>query len=97
MPDTEARDSPAPDPVELPEGRLVGRVAFADAVRQAIGVAASQAWPMLWLVDDDFADWPLDEPAVQTALGAWLRQGGRQSAVRAVFALQQDHAAQALR
>jgi hypothetical protein len=32
----------------------------------------------LWLADPDFADWPLDEPAVQAALAAWLRQGGRQ-------------------
>ncbi|MBN9370320.1 MAG: hypothetical protein ABS53_06535 [Hydrogenophaga sp. SCN 70-13] len=77
MPDTEARDSPAPDPVELPEGRLVGRVAFADAVRQAIGVAASQAWPMLWLVDDDFADWPLGERSVIAGLNAWAQRGRR--------------------
>jgi len=45
--------------------------------------AEQGAWPLsgtrdLWLADPDFADWPLDEPAVQAAMAAWLRQGGRQ-------------------
>lgn len=53
-------------------------------LRQALlGLAPSAASPWggvrtVWLADHDFADWPLDEPAVRDALGAWLRQGGRQ-------------------
>lgn len=31
----------------------------------------------LWLIDRQFNDWPLDDAAVLSALGAWLRQGGR--------------------
>lgn len=29
------------------------------------------------LIDRQFNDWPLEDPLVQSALGAWLRQGGR--------------------
>jgi hypothetical protein len=29
------------------------------------------------LCDSDFSDWPLDEPAVQRCLAAWLRPAGR--------------------
>jgi hypothetical protein len=75
MSDAEATDNAEPVPLALPEGRLVGRVAFTDAVRQAIGAAASQGWPMLWLVDDDFADWPLGERSVIAGLNAWARRG----------------------
>lgn len=31
----------------------------------------------VWLIDRQFNDWPLDDPLVLSALGAWLRQGGR--------------------
>jgi hypothetical protein len=61
-----------------------GRVDCADLLRQALlGLAPAAAAPWggartLWLADPDFADWPLDEPAVHDALGSWLRQGGRQ-------------------
>ncbi len=77
MPDDQPIDSIAPDPVELPEGRLLGRVAFTEAVRGAIGAAASQGWPLLWLVDDDFADWPLGERSVIAGLNAWAKRGRR--------------------
>ncbi len=62
-----------------------GRPACTALLRQALlGLAPSPApapWAparQLWLADPDFADWPLDEPAVLQALSAWLRQGGRQ-------------------
>lgn len=31
----------------------------------------------VWLIDRQFDDWPLDDALVLSALGAWLRQGGR--------------------
>ena len=61
----------------LPEGRLVGRVAFAEALRQALASAASRGWTELWLVDDNFADWPLGEAAVVQSLQAWVGRGRR--------------------
>lgn len=74
MSDAPAHNTPA-DPAPLPEGRLLGRVAFADAVRQALAAAAQQGWSPLWLVDDDFADWPLGESAVIQSLNAWAHRG----------------------
>jgi hypothetical protein len=64
-----------------------GRQVCGDLLRQALlglaPTATGGALPLagtrlLWLADPDFADWPLDEPAVLSALSAWLRQGGRQ-------------------
>lgn len=61
-----------------------GRIDCAALLRQALmGLAPAAAMPWgaarsIWLADPDFADWPLDEPVVLEALGAWLRQGGRQ-------------------
>jgi len=65
-------------------GMHQGRGDCAALLRQALmglAPAAASAWGSvrtLWLADVDFADWPLDEPAVHEALAAWLRQGGRQ-------------------
>lgn len=75
-------DMPAP-------GVHQGRSACEALLRQALrGLApsttpsaAASPWAgarQVWLVDPDFTDWPLDEPAVLDALSAWLRQGGRQ-------------------
>ena len=79
---------PAPSAAAWPTvGLHQGRQVCAGLLRQALlslsPLAAPGAWPLsgtrdLWLADPDFADWPLDEPAVQAALAAWLRQGGRQ-------------------
>ncbi len=55
-----------------------GRPAFADALRQALLVLPEQAVRELRLIDEEFAGWPLDEPAVLDALTRWLRLGGRQ-------------------
>lgn len=60
---------------DLPEGRLQGRLLFADLVRQALAVAAAEAWPQLVLCDTDFTDWPLGERAVVQALDAWAGRG----------------------
>ena len=63
-----------------------GRPACSSLLRQAVLAlvpAAGASAPLLstrqlWLADTDFADWPLDDPAVLSALSAWLRLGGRQ-------------------
>jgi len=53
------------------------RASFAAAVlactQRAIADGARQ---IVW-VDDDFAEWPLDEPALLQSLTAWLRQPQR--------------------
>lgn len=73
---TEPLDPPTPAaPADLPEGRLQGRLLFADLVRQALAVAAAEAWSQLVLCDADFTDWPLGERAVVQALDAWAKRG----------------------
>ncbi|MBX3609972.1 MAG: hypothetical protein KF871_08735 [Hydrogenophaga sp.] len=62
---------------ELPEGRLVGRLAFEGVVRDAMAAAGGQAWNLIILADDDFADWPLGERSVIDGLNAWAHQGRR--------------------
>lgn len=59
----------------LPEGRIQGRQAFADLVRQALRTAALEGWPHLVLSDPDFDDWPLGERAVVESLNAWSAHG----------------------
>lgn len=74
---TDGLSSPDVSPVllPLPEGRLQGRLLFADLVRQALATAAVEGWPRLVLCDPDFSDWPLGEQAVVTSLQAWARRG----------------------
>lgn len=74
---TNASDTPdAPSPLpSLPEGRLQGRLLFADVVRQALATAAAEGWPRLILSDPDFTDWPLGERAVVASLQAWAKRG----------------------
>ncbi len=61
----------------LPEGRLQGRQAFTDLVRQALTSASHDGWPHLILSDPDFLDWPLGERAVVSLLDEWARSGRR--------------------
>jgi hypothetical protein len=61
----------------LPEGRLQGRLAFADLVRQALACAAREGWSHIVLSDPDFADWPLGERSVVDSLNAWSGRGRR--------------------
>jgi hypothetical protein len=86
-------EAPHTDPAPpLPEGRLVGRLAFADAVRAAAAAAAPQAWASITLADDDFADWPLGERGVVEGLNAWAHQGRRLRLLARDFsALRQQH------
>ena len=66
---------PAQGASPLPEGRLTGRVAFIDAVRQVASASASQGWSRILLSDPDFADWPLGEREVIEGLNAWAQRG----------------------
>jgi hypothetical protein len=70
----------------LPEGRVEGRLAFADLVRQALALAAEQGWNRMVLCDTDFADWPLGERCVIESLQAWAGRG------RTLRLLAQDYA-----
>jgi len=72
---SDASPAPSAGDTGLPEGRLAGRVAFADTVRQALASAAARGWAELWLIDDHFADWPLGERAVVQSLQDWARRG----------------------
>lgn len=69
---TEPLDAPM---AALPEGRLSGRLAFTDLIRQAFATAAHEGWPRMFLCDADFADWPLGERDVVAALNAWSMRG----------------------
>ena len=76
----------------LPEGRLVGRPAFADAVRAACAAAAHEGWASIVLADDDFSDWPLGERAVIDGLNAWAHRGRHLRLLARDFtALRQQH------
>lgn len=60
---------PPPPPARV---AIDGRVAFAQAVRDAIARAADVQARELLLVDADFADWPLGERAVVASLDRWV-------------------------
>lgn len=62
----------------LPFGVTDGRQAFMEAVRELLLQLPESAPREVWMIDAAFDGWPLDEPAVLDALGAWLRPAGRQ-------------------
>lgn len=66
-------------PLDSPAQRAIdSRGAFVSAVHEAVELAlARRVRRMLW-VDDDFADWPLDDPALLQRLTDWLRLPQRQ-------------------
>ncbi len=59
----------------LPSGRFSGRNAFAQAIRDALDVAARDGWNRIILADANFEDWPLRERAVAESLNAWSKTG----------------------
>lgn len=89
----DSNNTAAGDPVPaLPEGRLVGRLAFGDAVRAACANAAQEGWSSIVLADDDFGDWPLGERAVIEGLNAWAHRGRHMRLLARDFtALRQQH------
>jgi len=50
---------------------LSTRVEFHDALREAFSDMAQAGCRDAWLCDEDFADWPLNEPAVIELLTGW--------------------------
>jgi hypothetical protein len=57
--------------------QVASKADFGAAVQWALQASmAAGARRVVW-VNDDFADWPLDEPALHDALTAWLRLPGR--------------------
>lgn len=60
----------------IPAGpRIDGLPAFQRACRQFMKEAAQHAWPRIWLIDADFADWPLGEREVVESFSAWVGAG----------------------
>jgi len=62
-----------------PRLEIDGRTAAAQARRDLILALPDTAPRQLWLVDPDFADWPLDETAVLEALARWVRLPARRA------------------
>lgn len=79
------------DTPSLPEGRIVGRRAFVDLVRQAIAAAASEGWVKMVWCDPDFADWPLGERSVIEAMQAWSASGRSLHLLAQDFSVLQQH------
>ena len=59
-----------PAPEHMP---ITSRGEFHEALRSAFADAAAQGCREIWLCDIDFADWPLNEPAVIGHLTQWAR------------------------
>ena len=53
-------------------GPIGSRAEFLDAVRKAFTTPRQPARARSWLVDPDFADWPLNERAVIDSLSRWV-------------------------
>jgi hypothetical protein len=51
------------------------RSEFQDGVRELIAQAQAQRERRLWFCDPDFADWPLNEPALIEQLSRWAGPG----------------------
>jgi peptidyl-tRNA hydrolase len=62
---------------ESPRTLITARSAFHDALRSAWADVAEQGCLEMWWIDTDFADWPLDEPAVLEALTRWAKSHRR--------------------
>ena len=62
---------------EAPVPALGSPERFAEAVAWAVRASIAGGARRITWVDEDFADWPLDDPALHTLLAGWLRQPGR--------------------
>lgn len=52
---------------------ITARSEFHEAVRNAFSEAATQGCREIWLVDIDYADWPLNEPELIDHLTRWAK------------------------
>lgn len=52
---------------------FASRSEFQDALRAAFAAAADAGCREIWICDDDFADWPLNERAVVEQLTRWAQ------------------------
>lgn len=69
-----------------PAYRLLGtRLEFHDALRDTFTEAARTGCRELWLVDEDFADWPLGERAVVDTLTRWAQSHRRMTLIARHF------------
>ncbi|MEO7246031.1 MAG: hypothetical protein ABIX12_12915 [Rubrivivax sp.] len=74
MPTSTDRATPAdPAPPRL-DLEVHDRAGFQAAVQSTMDAAITRSARTLWWVDRDFADWPLDRPALIAALSAWLHR-----------------------
>ena len=77
---------------QLPDGPFSGRVAFGDAIRQALQAAEVRGWKEIMLCDANFADWPLGERAVIQSLNGWSARGRKFTMLAGSFdAMLQKH------
>jgi len=68
------------------EHRLITTPAeFTEALREAFAEVAAVGCRELWLCDDDFAAWPLDEPAVIAHLTQWAMAHRRLTLIARTF------------
>jgi hypothetical protein len=56
---------------EAPHRLITTRLEFHDALHAAFAEVARVGSRELWLCDEDFADWPLNDPVVLGALTRW--------------------------
>ena len=62
---------------QLSSNLIEGSQAFRAAVRNVLTNLPVEGSRQIWLIDQHFHNWPLNEAPVLDALGAWLRTGGR--------------------
>jgi hypothetical protein len=61
---------------ETQRSLITSRSEFHVALRKAFSNAAALGCREIWIADDDFGDWPLNEPAVVEDLTRWSMSQG---------------------
>ena len=64
---------------------ITSRTEFHASLRSAFAEAAAVGCRELWLCDNDFADWPLDERAVVESLSLWAGSHRRLTLIAQTF------------
>lgn len=73
------------------EGLIDSRAAFQAAVRSALAHVAAAGSREIWMCDDDYADWPLNEPEVVEHLSHWAGAHRRCTVLAARYDVIQRH------